>query len=193
MKDLILASGSPRRKELFDLLEIPYRVEVSNADEVLDYNLPIEKMIENVAYQKGKAVYQNNQNSVVVAADTVVVIDNEILGKPKNKEMCKEMMKKLSGKTHDVITGIAIFVDGKVIQDYEITHVHFVKLTDEEINEYIESSEPYDKAGGYAIQGKAALFIDKIEGNYHNVVGLPIYKVYSYLKELMNDWKCANI
>jgi len=187
MKDLILASGSPRRKELFDLLEIPYRVEVSNADEVLDYNLPIEKMIENVAYQKGKAVYQNNQNSVVVAADTVVVIDNEILGKPKNKEMCKEMMKKLSGKTHDVITGIAIFVDGKVIQDYEITHVHFVKLTDEEINEYIESSEPYDKAGGYAIQGKAALFIDKIEGNYHNVVGLPIYKVYSYLKELMND------
>lgn len=185
MKDIILASGSPRRKELFDLLDLDYRVEVSNVEEIMNNDLPIEKRIEDVAYQKGKAVFSNNKDSLVVSADTVVVLGQEILGKPKNEEMCKEMMRKLSNKTHLVITGFSIFNGETIIKDHDITKVHFVEIPEEEIEKYVLTKEPYDKAGGYAIQGWAAQYIDYIEGDYHNVMGLPLCKINSYLRKIL--------
>ncbi len=183
MKEIILASASPRRREIMDMLNVNYRVVISNIREELDETLTIEERIKSLAGQKAMAVFREHQDDLVIGADTIVELDGEILGKPHNMTEAREMMKKLSGKTHRVITAFAIITNERRIIDYDEAFVTFGKMTDSEIEEYIQTREPYDKAGGYAIQGWAGKFIEKINGSYYTVVGLPLHMVYKQLKQ----------
>ncbi len=183
MKKYILASKSPRRKEIFSMLNIPFEVIVSDCNEEFDLSLSIEENIKNVAYQKALSVFNNHNDSIIIGADTVVCVDNEILLKPKDKDDVRGMLNKLSGKSHYVISGLCVMDKNKTVKTYTKTSVTFKKMTSEEIEEYINTSEPYDKAGGYAIQGLASKFIEGINGDYFNVVGLSISTLYDILKE----------
>ena len=183
MKNIILASKSPRRKEILSMLNFPFDVIVSVCDEEFDSLLSIEENIKNVAYQKALSVFKNHNNSIVIGADTVVYLDNEILLKPKDKDDARNMLKKLSGKSHYVISGLCVMNKDKVVKTFTKTVVTFKTMTNEEIEEYINTSEPYDKAGGYAVQGLASKFIKEINGDYFNVVGLSISTIYDILKE----------
>lgn len=185
-KKLILASQSPRRRELIGLLGMPFQAIGPNIQEALDQSLDIEKRIEKLALQKAENVFENNQDTIVIGSDTVVVLDNQILGKPIDENDAILMLRKLSGKVHEVITGVAI-LSAKNRVNYSIkTRVTFNVLTDKEIEEYVASKEPMDKAGSYAIQGKGSLFINKIDGDYYSVMGLPISRIYQNLTKL--DW-----
>lgn len=182
MKRLILASGSPRRKEIMQMMNIDFEVIVSNSKEVLNNELPVAERIMDVARQKAEAVFKDNTDAVVIGCDTVVVVDDEILGKPKSKQMAKEMFDKMNNRSHIVLSGVCIMSEEKTDCFYDCTEVVFNALSDEEIEGYISTDEPYDKAGGYAIQGKGGLFIREIKGNYYNVVGFPVDKIYNCLK-----------
>ena len=183
---LILASNSPRRKELLSLAKFQFEVITQDVEESLDKRLPVAKQIEQIAYKKANAVAINNDNDVVIGADTVVVVDEEILGKPKDEQDALRMIKMLSGKTHQVITAVAIIYQNEVTLFHEITDVTFYEMTEEDINQYVKLPSIYDKAGAYAIQGEAALYIKAINGDYYNVMGLPIAKVTKVLKERFN-------
>ncbi|MEF9952336.1 MAG: Maf family protein [Clostridium sp.] len=180
--DMILASASPRRREILDLYGINYKVIPSDVDENINALSPYE-MVETLSYMKAKSVAQNNINSLIIGADTVVYLDGVILGKPKTKEDAYNMLKSLSGKCHEVVTGVSLVsISSNInISDYEVTKVYFKELTDKEIYDYIESKEPLDKAGSYGIQGIGSVFVEKIEGCYFNVVGLPTNKLYNLL------------
>lgn len=179
---LILASGSPRRKELLATLNIPFEVIVSEFDEKIDASKPLAEEIKRLSYGKAYSVYINNKDAVVIGADTIVTIDNKVLGKPKDKEDAERMLKKLSGSIHTVITGVTIISSEKCETFASSNKVYFDKLSDEEINEYINTLEPMDKAGAYAIQGLGSKFIKKIEGDYYAIVGLPINQIYKKLR-----------
>ncbi len=181
-KDLILASASPRRRELLSLITDRFEILPSDAEEVVPSSINANETAEYLAVLKAKAVAQKYPEKTVIGADTCVVIDNIILGKPKNKENARQMMKLLSGKTHKVITGCAIVENNKITSFSVETEVEFYPLDDTEIEEYINTPEPYDKAGGYGIQGKAALFVKGIKGDYFNVVGLPVAELNKRLK-----------
>lgn len=183
MNKIILASQSPRRKELLGMLDIPFDIIVANIDEKIDYNNNLVDEIKKLSFQKAKAVFDDHQNNIVIGADTIVYIDNEVLGKPKTIENAKEMLHKLSGRTHQVVTGVTIISKDKTDTFASITDVTFYVLTDEEINNYVDSVEPLDKAGAYAIQGKGSEFVKGINGDYYTVVGLPIAELYRHLKE----------
>lgn len=176
--EIILASSSPRRKELLKLVGLDFQIANSNIDEILDESLVLEKRIEKIAYEKADAIAKNLVGDLlVIGADTVVEIDGEILGKPKDKEDAKEMIKKLEGKIHNVITGVAIIPTEnkyKPITFHEKTQVKFRALTKKEIVSYVDSGESLDKAGAYAIQGVGTMIVEAIYGCYTNVVGLPI-------------------
>lgn len=174
---VILASNSPRRKKLLKQIYKDFLVCPSNVDETYEDNLPVEKIPMVLAQKKAQFIAKNYPNDLIIAADTIVVIHKEILGKPKNIKEAREMLNKLSNQQHEVITGVCLCLQGKEECFNEITKVYFKKLTELEIAEYIATSEPYDKAGGYAIQGKAGDFISKIEGDYDNVVGFPLQKI----------------
>lgn len=182
MKPIILASGSPRRKELLESLDIPFLIDVVETTECIDTNLPLPQAIEQVAYQKAKAVQPKHPDSIILAADTIVCLDGEILGKPHTNENARIMLKKLSGKTHQVITGVAILEKDHVDCFHSVSEVSFYPLRDDEIENYIKTKEPLDKAGAYGIQGKGAIFVAKINGDYYNIVGLPVAEVYRHLK-----------
>lgn len=179
---IILASKSPRRKEILELLGIEFKIIPAKNEEEIPTNMPVKYGVTQVAYLKAREVFYLYPDCTVLGADTVVVIDGEILGKPKDKQEAFSMLKKLSGKTHEVITGVALIKKGKITMFSESAKVTFMKLTDQEINDYIESGEPFDKAGSYAVQGKSAKFIKKIDGDYYSVVGLPCHKLYHVLK-----------
>jgi septum formation protein len=182
MSKLILASNSPRRKQLLEMAEIEFEVITQFADESYPSHLPINKIANYIAKQKAIAVFEKHPNRKIVSADTIVVIDNKILGKPKDEVEAIEMLKMLSGKTHKVITGVCIMSQNEIIEFYEITRVEFGKLVERQIIHYINKYQPYDKAGAYAIQEWIGLIgIKKIEGCYYNVVGLPINKLISFL------------
>lgn len=168
----ILASASPRRRELLQQIGASFSVEESHAAEIMAGD-PREIVREN-AIAKAKEVYSRFKNFAVLGADTIVVIDNKILGKPKTGEKAKFMLTELAGRSHEVLTGIAWIKDGKIFSDVVTTTVNFLPLTAEEINEYVNTGEPLDKAGAYAVQGRAARFIDTLNGSYSNVVGLPL-------------------
>lgn len=178
---IVLASASPRRRELLSQLGLKFEVRVSSVKERKGED-PVEAA-EQAAISKASEVAGRTPEAVVIGADTVVVVDGEILGKPASASEAEEMLRKLSGKAHQVITGVAV-VDssGRRMVDHEITTVFFAPLSEEEISAYIESGEGHDKAGAYAIQGLGALFIPRIEGSYTNVVGLPLAKLYEMLK-----------
>ena len=181
---LILASGSPRRKELLTLLDVPFEIKTSDVDEhsILG-NSPAE-LVSNIAAAKGLEVAERNPQAIVISADTMVFIDEEPLHKPVDPDMAKSHLGKLSGRTHDVITGVAIYFDGSRNEFYEKTKVTFYPLTEVWMAQYIASGDCYDKAGGYGIQTAGALMVEHINGDYNNVVGLPIARLYHELKRL---------
>ncbi len=188
MNEIILASGSPRRKELLELADIPFTIHVSETDEDTDKTLPWE-MVEELSYRKAKSVYDDGfKNCTVIGADTVVYADGMILGKPRDKEHCRQMLKMLSGGSHHVYTGVTVlWTDDtgkeRAVSFYEETKVSVATLTDREIEDYIHTGEPMDKAGAYGIQGRFFKFIMGIEGDYYNVVGLPVARLYQELKK----------
>lgn len=174
MNKIILASKSPRRQELLKTITEDFICIPSDAEEIIPDNIETEEVSTYLATLKAKDIYSSNKDSVVIGCDTVVVNDNKILGKPKDAEDAFNMIKSLSGKTHKVITGCCIIYNEKEYTFKSVTEVEFYPLTDDEINSYIGTDEPFDKAGAYGIQGKASLFVKSIKGDYFNVVGLPI-------------------
>lgn len=194
-KRIILGSASPRRRELLEQIGVEFEVKVSGKEEVyysLDPVAIVKELAlmkaENVAEELGAADTQE-KDLIVIGADTVVVLDGEILGKPKDKADAERMLKALQGRSHDVYTGAAFLTYGrngdKEVCSYAVgTRVFVNPMTENEIRAYIATGEPMDKAGAYGIQGRFAAYIEKIEGDYYNVVGLPVSRVYETLKEL---------
>lgn len=181
---LVLASASPRRRELISLLGLPFTCVVSGVDEHIPPCAP-EDMVNELARTKAFAALPLlKEPSIVVGADTIVVLDGEILGKPENEQHAIEMLRQLSGRTHTVLTGLCVLnsENGKCAVDYERTEVTFAPMTDAEIAEYVSTGEPMDKAGAYGIQGRCAVYLSGISGCYFNVVGLPLHKLASLLK-----------
>ncbi len=185
MRRVLLASESPRRRELMVLSEIPFTTASCLLKESLDPELSIEKAVEKLAFEKADAVHHRFPEEFVIGADTIVVCDGEVLGKPKDNEDTERMLRMLSGKTHQVITGVALV--SKDVQEcfHEVTEVTFYELDDDEIKRYAKSKEPHDKAGAYAIQGKGMMFVQKINGDFYNVVGLPMANLYRRLKKYL--------
>lgn len=180
---LILASQSPRRSEILRHAGIPFVVKPANVDETVRPGEPVEDYVRRVAQQKAIAV-ECAPGDVVLGADTVVVIGGEILGKPRDRADAVRMLEQIRGREHQVITGICLRRGKELLYDRAVTRVWFTPLTREEIEEYVASGEPVDKAGAYAIQGLASKFIQRIEGSYTNVVGLPIELVTKLLPQL---------
>lgn len=183
MPKLILASHSPRRKELLQKLQIPFDSISSNVDEQLADNLSPEDAVIELATRKASIIAEQYKEAIVIGADTIVVHNGTILGKPKDRAMAKETLESLSGNEHSVFTGVTVIYQGKHQSFYEKTDVTFWELTSKEIEQYLDSDEPYDKAGAYGIQGLGSLFVKMINGDYYNVVGLPISRLNRFLKE----------
>ena len=170
----ILASGSPRRKELLQQINARFEIRISAAEELSGDSISPAEMVEKNAAAKAQAVARLYPNHAVLGADTVVALDGHTYGKPDSREDAIRMLKEFSGRTHQVLTGIAWVYNGHLFTDVVKTDVEFAQLADTEIERYVKSSEPMDKAGAYAIQGAAAEFIAGIHGSYSNVVGLPL-------------------
>lgn len=186
---IILASASPRRKSLMDVLGLNFEVKVSDCEEKIDINANVEDIVMSLSLQKAQAVAkESDKDSIVIGADTVVSYQNEILGKPKDKQDAIRMLTLLSGNTHSVYTGFTIInaIDNTIITDYEKSDVTFKPLTENEIIDYVNTNDPMDKAGAYSIQGIASSFVEILDGDYNNVVGLPIYKLSKYLYNSFN-------
>lgn len=181
---MILASNSPRRKEILENFGFNLKIITKNIAEVSDKENIIEK-IEDIASKKVLAVARDYPNEFVVGADTVVVVENKILGKPKNKEDIYDMLNMLSGKSHKVITSFSFVNVSKniFIADSEVSNVYFKNITNEEISWYIDTKEPFDKAGAYGIQGKGSYFVEKIDGDFFAVMGFPIGRFVRILAE----------
>ena len=185
---VILASKSPRRRELMDLTGIKYEVIVSDADETLEDGLTIEEQAKRISYIKAKTVFDKTQGDrIVIGSDTMVIKEGKIYGKPHSDEEAFQMLKDLNNSKHQVITGLAILVErnGEVKNylDYDLTDVYFTQMSDEEILGLIHTGKAYDKAGAYAVQGEFMVYIDRIDGNFASVMGLPVHKVNRILKE----------
>lgn len=182
---IILASASPRRRELLSVITEDFEVIPSSIEEIVPNDISLSQTAEYLAKIKAVDIAAKHKDVVVIGADTCVIAEDEILGKPKDRADAFRMIKLLSGKTHSVITGCAVVYKG-ITNSFSVeTKVEFYNLSDTEIEEYVNSSEPYDKAGAYAIQGKASLFVKKIVGSYFNVVGLPIAELNIKLKEIL--------
>lgn len=181
---IILASASPRRQELLSFITNDFKVCPSNIPEIVPKNLKVSKHPEYLSKLKALDIANKYPDDIVIGADTAVIIGSEILGKPSDRDDAKRMLSLLSSKTHKVITGCTIINKGKAISFSVTTKVKFYKLDSLQIEEYINSSEPYDKAGSYAVQSKGGLFVKKIKGDYFNIVGLPIAKLYKKLNEV---------
>lgn len=181
---MILASASPRRKEILENFGFSFKTIVKNIDETSNKTRAEEKILE-IAEKKARAAAIDFPDENVIGADTVVVVDGKILGKPKDEKEAFSMLKSLSGRSHEVITAFSFININKNISysDYEITKVYFKNLTDDEINWYINTKEPMDKAGAYGIQGKGAFFVEKIEGDFFSVMGFPLGKFVRFLNK----------
>lgn len=187
--ELILASGSPRRLELLRQIGLEPRVVVSRGEEEKNDATPEQLVLAN-ALAKGREVRDRLGDRVpILAADTVVALDGEILGKPRDRAEAARMLRKLSGRTHRVLTGMALFFQGQVRTHVETTKVEFSPLSEKDIAWYIATGEPLDKAGAYGIQGGAALFCERMEGDYYNVMGLPVCRLGETLKALVPGWE----
>ncbi|MDN4607142.1 Maf family protein [Sporosarcina highlanderae] len=182
-RQIVLASGSPRRRELLGVLGIPIKVLPSNIDENVelidgDFNVYVQKL----SMKKADAVAKQEPDAVVIAADTIVVFEGEVYPKPGTEEQAEAFLKKFSGKTHSVFTGVSVLGAGKEIIFSVETKVAFKALDEQLIKAYVDSGDPMDKAGGYGIQTAGVLLVDKIEGDYSNVVGLPLSKLVEILR-----------
>lgn len=177
---IILASKSPRRKELLSFITTDFTVKSADVDETLPQGITPDKAVEYLS--KIKAEPLKNENDIVIGADTVVALDGKILGKPRDEADAFATLRMLSGREHSVFTGVSV-IKGEKIETFSVqTKVKMFELTDEEIEEYIATAEPFDKAGSYGIQGKGSLLVEKIDGDYFNVVGLPISRLNRVLK-----------
>lgn len=185
MKKIILASASPRRKELLEKIGVKFDVEPSHHQETLDITSEPHRLAQRLSFEKAQAIARNHRDALIIAADTIAVLDSQILGKPRTETEARRMLEALNGKWHSVITGFTIMDtgSGKTVSRTVETRVYLRKLTPDEINAYIASKEPLDKAGGYAIQGLGAVIVDRIEGDYYNVIGLPLSALAECLKE----------
>ena len=183
MENLILASSSPRRKELLENLHLTFDVFSCHVDESFDPGLTPGDIVMELSFRKAKAVSELYPSSCIIGADTVVVLDGNVLGKPKDRLEAYAMLQALSGKTHSVYTGVSIVAPRTEIQFYVKTDVVFWELSDEEIRAYIDTGEPFDKAGAYGIQGFGSVFVKEISGDYFAVVGLPVSRT---VRELRN-------
>lgn len=205
MRELILASGSPRRRELLEQIKVPFRVMVSDAEETVTDTDP-GQVVKSLAVRKAIQVAKEIEEGLVLGADTVVSVDGEILGKPKDREDARQMLEKLQGRAHSVFTGVALVEkqkndtaqsdttggpsDSRVLENfYRETRVHVHQMSDQEIENYLDTGDAFDKAGSYGIQGPFAAFVDGIEGDYNNVVGLPVSAVYQALARVSTDRK----
>jgi len=184
---IILASKSPRRKKLFQYITTDFITVDSNFIEAYDKNLSSNEIALYLSYQKAKSVYDTYPKDIIIGFDTIVSINEKVLGKPNNNDEAFMMLKQLSNKTHQVITGVTIIYNGNIDRFNSITDVTFYKLSDLEINDYINTREPFDKAGAYAIQGYGSKFVKCIKGDYFTVVGLPIAKLYHKLKKISKN------
>ena len=187
---LILASASPRRKALLSLFGIPFTVRAADIDETMDPEKPPFDEVARVSRLKALAV-RREEEYVVIAADTIVVCQGKVLGKPHSEAEAASMLRLLSGRDHQVMTGCTILYGDRAETFTEVTSLHFRPLSEKEIQKYVQSGEPMDKAGAYGIQGGAALFCEKLEGDYYNVMGLPVCRLYETLcrtaPEVMED------
>ena len=181
--EVILASQSPRRKELMGLFHIPFTVRVSDADETMPPELSPAEAVALVSRRKAEAV-PRQADDLVIAADTIVVLGEEILGKPKDPADARRMLRLLSGRDHQVMTGMTLLRGQQALVCTEITDIHFRPLSDREIDAYVRTGEPMDKAGSYGIQGGAALFAERLAGDYYNVMGLPVCRLGQLLREI---------
>lgn len=189
-KKIILASQSPRRKQLLEWAEISFDIKVLHTDEHYPDTLAIEDVAVYIASKKGEVVWgsistDEQQNTIVIAADTIVVLKDEIIGKPENREDACNILSKLSGNKHRVITGVTIISEKETVEFYDITFVQFHPLTQEQIEYYVDQYKPYDKAGAYAIQEWIGVIgIHSINGDFYNVMGLPVSRVVKCLEQL---------
>ena len=185
-KKVVLASASPRRQELIKLVFDSVEILPADCDETLPEGIGAREAVEYLSKIKNEASAKlTEKENLVVSADTVVSVDNEILGKPVDKEDARRMISLLSGKVHQVYTGVTLSLNGKTKTFSEKTDVEFFDLTENEIEEYISSKEPYDKAGAYGIQGKAGLLVKVINGDYYNVVGFPIARLKREIEDFI--------
>ncbi len=184
---IVLASGSPRRTQILSLAHIEHIVIPSTCVEVIDKGLKPIEVVESLSLQKAKDVARNNKDALVIGADTIVTIDGKILGKPHSEEEAIEMLTTLSNTTHQVVTGVTFIYNDIIKTIHEITEVTFSKLSTEQIKTYINEENVYDKAGAYAIQGTFCKYITKINGDYYNVMGLPIARVYKEIEGYKNE------
>jgi nucleoside triphosphate pyrophosphatase len=180
---LVLASGSPRRKELLAAAGFSFDVTPVSVDETRQPNEDATSYVARLARAKALAAAPSHADRIVIGADTVVVVDGEVLGKPRGAEDATRMLRLLSGRAHEVLTGVAIFARGRIVTAVERTMVWFVRLSDSEISWYVASGEPLDKAGAYAIQALGSRFVPRIDGSYTNVVGLPVTTVLELLAQ----------
>ncbi len=178
---LILASASPRRAEILTSVGWKFEKQIADIDESRQKDEKPENYVQRLAREKAVAVAVNYENQFVLGADTIVLIDGKILGKPKDFDEAREMLETLSGNWHEVLTGIAVVKNNETAVDFQRTKVKFAEMSEAEIGFLVEKGEPLDKAGAYAVQAQAALYIERIEGDYWNVVGLPVNLVYRLL------------
>ena len=184
--NLILASASPRRQELLKLFGLPFVVRVADIDETMDPHLSPCDEVARVSRCKAVAV-PRQEDDVVIAADTIVVCEGKVLGKPKTEEEAFAMLRLLSGRDHQVMTGVTVLQGEEIVSFTEITDLHFRELSDREIARYVTSGEPMDKAGSYGIQGGAALFCTHMVGDYYNVMGLPVCRLGQILRTMLPE------
>lgn len=184
MQKLILASSSPRRKQLLENLHLTFQTTGSEVDESFNPMLSPEQIVMELAERKAKAVFSQHSSAFVIGADTIVVANNAILGKPKDRQEAVAMLKTLSGQQHEVYTGVAILSQNATTRFFERTEVLFWELTDAEIEAYVQTGEPLDKAGAYGIQDFGSMLVKKINGDYFSVVGLPVSRTIRELRRI---------
>ncbi len=185
MSKIILASASPRRKELMELAGYDFEVICADIVEVVPEEAMPQEVVMSLALQKAQAVAAEHKEAVVIGSDTVVALDEKILGKPHSEQEACEMLRSLSGRTHKVFTGVAIVCGGKVKNFFDETDVEFYSLGDDEIKKYVATGEPTDKAGAYGIQGKGSVLVKRINGDFFSVMGLPIAKLYREMSDFV--------
>ena len=183
---LILASASPRRRELLGLFHVPFEIRVADIDETMDPEKAPFDEVARVSRLKAQAVPREGED-VVIAADTIVVCEGKVLGKPHSAEEAVSMLRLLSGRDHQVMTGMTVICGDRERTCTEVTDLHFRELSDKEIHAYVATGEPMDKAGSYGIQGGAALFCTHMVGDYYNVMGLPVCRLGQVLREMAPD------
>ena len=178
---IILASSSPRRRELLSMIGLDYRIETSGEEEIQPLGLSPAEYVKTLALQKAQPVANLHPKDCVIGADTIVYLEGDILGKPHTPEVAKAYLRRMQGKQHVVYTGVAVLRNGAVDVRHCETRVTFAPMTEREIETYVATGEPLDKAGAYGVQGPGGVFVDRVEGNYFNVIGLPLPMLYRML------------